>query len=54
MYALIGDEDEAMTWLERGYTANSSDIVFLRAAADYRSLYGDPRFEALVKKVGLK
>lgn len=54
VYALNGDKDEAMKWLERGYAANSVGMVFLRSYPEYRSLYGDPRFEALVKKVGLK
>lgn len=54
VYALLGDMPEAFKWLERGYAANSSGMLWLRTWPEYRSLYGDPRFEALVKKVGLK
>jgi serine/threonine-protein kinase len=54
VYALTGDKDNAMKWLELEYAANGSGMVELRLFPDYRSLYGDPRFEALVKKVGLK
>jgi hypothetical protein len=54
VYAMLGDKDEAMKWLERGYAANGAGMVLLRAMPAYRSLYGDPRFEALVRKVGLK
>jgi adenylate cyclase len=51
-YANLGETDRAMEWLERAYndrvaylTSANSDFVFDR-------IRGDPRFQALMKKIG--
>jgi tetratricopeptide (TPR) repeat protein len=51
-YAGIGDRDRAFAWLERAYEARSLPLLGLRAFPDYDSLRTDPRYDALVRKIG--
>jgi len=51
IYAALGDRDQAMSWLERGYEERFNPGVLLRPGLD--PLRSDPRFEALVRRVGL-
>ena len=50
IYAALGDRDQAMSWLERGYEERFNPGVLLRPGLDPLRL--DPRFEALVRRVG--
>lgn len=52
-YALIGDKAKALEWIQRDIDANGGGILFLRIAPAFRSLQGDPGFEALAKKAGI-
>jgi Flp pilus assembly protein TadD len=51
IYASLGDTDQAMTWLEKGYEERFNPGVLLRPGFD--PLRSDPRFEDLVRRVGL-
>jgi TolB-like protein/DNA-binding winged helix-turn-helix (wHTH) protein/Flp pilus assembly protein TadD len=51
IYASLGDADQAMVWLERGYQERFNPGVLLRPGFD--PLRMDPRFENLVARVGL-
>jgi TolB-like protein/DNA-binding winged helix-turn-helix (wHTH) protein/Flp pilus assembly protein TadD len=51
VYASLGDTDQAMSWLERGYEERFNPGVLLRPGFD--PLRSDPRFEDLVRRVGL-
>ena len=51
IYASLGDADQAMAWLERGYEERFNPGVLLRPGFDPVRL--DPRFESLVARVGL-
>ncbi len=51
VYAALGDNDEAMTWLEKGYEARFNPGVLLRPGFD--ALRGDARFQNLERRVGL-
>jgi TolB-like protein/DNA-binding winged helix-turn-helix (wHTH) protein/tetratricopeptide (TPR) repeat protein len=51
IYASLGDADQAMAWLERGYQERFNPGVLLRPGFDPVRL--DPRFERLVARVGL-
>jgi TolB-like protein/DNA-binding winged helix-turn-helix (wHTH) protein/Flp pilus assembly protein TadD len=48
--AALGDRDQAMQWLERGYAERFNPGVLIRPGFD--PLRADPRFEALVRRVG--
>jgi hypothetical protein len=51
IYASLGDANEAMKWLEKGYDERFNPGVLLRPGFD--PLRSDPRFEDLVRRVGL-
>ena len=51
VYAELGDADTAIEWLERAYEAHDG-VEMLEAWPGYDSLRGEPRFEALVSRMG--
>ena len=51
IYAALGDNDQAMTWLERGYEERFNPSVLLRPGFD--PLRADARFQDLERRVGL-
>jgi TolB-like protein/DNA-binding winged helix-turn-helix (wHTH) protein/Flp pilus assembly protein TadD len=51
IYASLGDTDDAMTWLEKGYEERFNPGVLLRPGFD--PLRSDPRFQNLVRRIGL-
>jgi len=52
-YATLGERAEALTWLERTYDANGGFVVYLKVHPQFDSLRGEPRFQSLLRKVGL-
>ena len=51
IYVSLGDKDEAMNWLEKGYAERFNPGVLIRPGFD--PLRSDPRFRELVHRVGL-
>ena len=51
IYASLGDTDQAITWLEKGYEERFNPGVLLRPGFD--PLRSDPRFQDLVHRTGL-
>ena len=51
VYVALGDKDQAMNWLEKSYEERFNPGVLLRPGFD--SLRSDPRFEDLVRRIGL-
>ncbi len=49
----LGERDEALAWLERGYREREMRMVFLKVEQKWNNLRADPRFQDLVRKVGL-
>jgi TolB-like protein/DNA-binding winged helix-turn-helix (wHTH) protein/Tfp pilus assembly protein PilF len=52
MYASLGDVDQAMKWLEKGYEERFNPGVLLRPGFD--SLRSEPRFQDLMHRIGLQ
>jgi TolB-like protein/DNA-binding winged helix-turn-helix (wHTH) protein len=53
-YALAGQTDTAFGWLEKAYEAREGeDLTLLKYAPGYKNLRSDPRFSALLRKMGL-
>jgi TolB-like protein/DNA-binding winged helix-turn-helix (wHTH) protein/Flp pilus assembly protein TadD len=50
IYASLGETDQAMSWLEKGYEERFNPGVLLRPGFD--PLRSDPRFEGLVRRIG--
>ncbi len=51
---LLGQKDEAFAWLEKTQDERNPFIVHLKMNPVFDSLRGDPRFDELVRRVGLK
>ena len=52
LYNALGERDEALEWLERGYEVRDHKVNLLKVDPKWNNLHGDPRFEALVKRIG--
>jgi hypothetical protein len=53
IYSKLGDADNSIRYLERAFTEHSSDLVFLNTEAYFDPVRSDPRFQAMVRRVGL-
>jgi DNA-binding winged helix-turn-helix (wHTH) protein/tetratricopeptide (TPR) repeat protein len=53
IYAGLGDTDNALAWLDRALQQRASTLGFLAQNPAFDGLHGDPRFAAIVDRVGL-
>jgi TolB-like protein/Flp pilus assembly protein TadD len=53
VYAELGEKDQALNWLEKGYQERATKMVFLKIDPFFDNLRSDPRFVELVRRVGL-
>jgi TolB-like protein len=53
IHALLGERDQAFVWLNRAYEAREPALIYLRYFPDFESLHEDPRFGALLCRIGL-
>jgi serine/threonine-protein kinase len=53
IYAGLGENDEAFAWLEKAYEEHAFHMGWLKVEPRWDSLRSDPRFQELVRKVGL-
>jgi tetratricopeptide (TPR) repeat protein len=51
IYLGLGDQDQAMIWLNKGYEARFNPSILLRPAFD--PLRSDARFKQLLRRIGL-
>lgn len=49
VHTALGERDQALTWLERGFEKRDGWMVELKAWPWFDSLAGDPRFEAVLR-----
>jgi tetratricopeptide (TPR) repeat protein len=52
-YIGMGNNDKALVWLRKAYLEHSSSLSALKVEPTYDPLRGDPRFQDLVRRVGL-
>jgi TolB-like protein/tetratricopeptide (TPR) repeat protein len=52
-YLGLGDNDQAFVWFERAYQEQSNILKFIKVFPPFDSVRGDPRFQDLVRRVGL-
>jgi serine/threonine protein kinase/Tfp pilus assembly protein PilF len=52
-YAELGEEDQAFFWLEKAYAEKSDSIGYIKVHERVGNLHSDPRYAALLKKMGL-
>jgi serine/threonine-protein kinase len=53
VYAGLGDKDQVFAWLEKGYQQRDPQMINLRVHPTFEPLHSDPRFQALLRRVGL-
>ncbi len=53
IYAGLGEKDEAFNWLEKAFAAHDKGLMYLKIDPTLDPLRTDPRFAALVRRVGL-
>ena len=53
LYTALGDREKALTTLERAYREHDLQLKYLTTEAGYDELRSEPRFQELVRKVGL-
>jgi eukaryotic-like serine/threonine-protein kinase len=53
VYIGLGDSNNALLWLEQAYRAQSKGLVLLKVDPWYHSLAAEPRYQELLRKVGL-
>ncbi len=52
IYTALGDKDEAFRWLDGAITSRWAWMPWLEMYVAFRPLRSDPRFSALVEKIG--
>ena len=53
VYACLGDRDRAFQWLEVAYKQRDTFLPWLKVDPELDPLRGDPRFDDLVRRVGI-
>jgi TolB-like protein len=54
IYVVMGEKDLALQCLEHSFTRHEMSMVNLKMDPFFKALHGDPRFENLLLKIGLK
>ena len=52
IYANLNEKEKAFHWLDKAFAAHSSFLIGLWFMPEYDPLRSDPRFSALLKKLG--
>jgi TolB-like protein/Flp pilus assembly protein TadD len=54
VYTGMGNKDQAFAWLDRAYEERASTLPFLMTNPTLAGLRSDPRFDALLRRMGLE
>ncbi len=54
IYSGLDERDQALTWLELAYEERAGNLLHIKVEPIYDPLRSDPRFQALLKKMGLE
>jgi tetratricopeptide (TPR) repeat protein len=53
VFGFRGQEDEALTWLDRAYVQRDSGLPFIKGEPSFKKFEGDPRYKAFLRKMNL-
>ena len=51
LLAVLGENDDALVWLEKAYQEHNGALILLKVAPEYDGLHADPRFQDLTRRV---
>jgi len=54
MYAVMGDADRAVAWLERAFASNAAILAYMNVDPRLAPLRPDPRFQSMLRRAGLQ
>ncbi len=54
VYATLNEKDKAFDWLEKAYNERNRYLADIEIWREFDSLRSDPRYKALVRKMGLE
>jgi DNA-binding winged helix-turn-helix (wHTH) protein/TolB-like protein len=54
IYASLDDKDNALEWLEKAYEDRSTRLIWIRVNTQLDKLRSEPRFKAVIKRMGLQ
>ena len=54
IYASLGEKGNALDWLERDYEDRSTQLIWIKADPRLDNLRSEPRFKAVVNRMGLE
>ena len=52
-YALLGEKNKAFEWLEKAFQERAMPLIYLKVDDQFDALRSDPRFQDLVRRMGL-
>jgi len=52
LYARLGDNNQALEWLQKAYDKHSDYLVLLKVDPMFDETRSDPRFAELMRKIG--
>ena len=52
IYVSSGEKDKAMEWLEKAYDRHAGYLLGINFDSSFDDIRSDPRFQALLKKIG--
>jgi hypothetical protein len=52
-YLGLGDNDQAFAWFERAYEEQFNILIYIKVSRWFDPWRGDPRFQYLVRRIGL-
>jgi serine/threonine-protein kinase len=53
LYTLVGDRQQALTWLERSYEQKDFLLPFVNADPIFEGLRAEPRYQAILRRMKL-
>jgi hypothetical protein len=53
IFNVLGDKQQALDWLEKACEERIGFLVLLKVASGFRNLSEEPRFQAILKNIGM-
>jgi TolB-like protein/Tfp pilus assembly protein PilF len=54
LYFYLGENERGFAWLEKSYSRKEDDLLYFRTDEMFDGIRGDPRYQDLLKRIGLE